>query len=565
MEITTEGGLNSSENDPSSFRRFKPLPKRRRTAALNVLRNDYDPAEMTSFSFQDPQALAALADLHAKPYFSQLNAQQAIRDLFTSDSTDPRLLADFTGLYTNPAVGPVMSAIPDSEEPLDSDYIDHLQLPANTKKRKVPGLNRAQLSAANAIGSMGHAAQGLTERGPDSPINEGALQLAAHRLLVDGPEDIDALNSTIHPIPQAPARKTHRDSLVTQARLRQKALISARKKQFAAALDEASTSDSLSLEQALLARYPQLDSLFDIKASTYLRNSRKLNSKQTKSKPLSTVQEKAPSSVPTCDFTFAYLSPASERAEATRLEAARLQAVFEEELARQAARAVEAAAKVAASMEPSPKNRKRVGGGARTSFPMPSRIDSDSLSGDQALLGKGRQKKKKRSALANASNPHHLRNYVPSRLPQQPNALGQASLAAANLLTPPPLRFLSAQIPPKRRRTGDTPVSDSMPLTAPIDEWICANCEYNLFYGDEAGFKRGVKSRKKILSRRRRARERAAAAASGIAPTIPDKHTHMEQTEMDASPNLDTNVFSDQVGTRPNRQISGADASDTLK
>lgn len=309
-----EGGTSTSENDPSSFRRFKPLPKRRRTgtaaAGLNVVRNEYDPAEMTSFSFQDPQALAALADLHAKPYFSQLNAQQAIRDLFASDTTDPRLVADFTGLYTNPAVTPVMPAIPDSEEPLESDYIDHLQLPANTKKRKVPGLNRAQLSAVNA---SNHAPQGLTERGPDSPINEGALQLAAHRLLVDGPEDIDALNSTIHPLAQDPVRKTHRDSLVTQASLRQKALINARKKQLAAALEEAAESDSLSLERALLARYPQLDAIFDTKVSTYLRNSRKANAKQSKSKLPVSVQEKALSTVPTCEFTFSFPSPGASR------------------------------------------------------------------------------------------------------------------------------------------------------------------------------------------------------------------------------------------------------------
>ena len=308
METTIDLPLPTSENDPSSFRRFKPLPKRRRTAALNGLRNEYDPTEITSFSFQDPQALAALADLHAKPYFSQLNAQQAIRDLFTSDTTDPRLLADFTGLYTNPAVAPVMPAIPDSEEPLESDYIDHLQLPANTKKRKVPGLNRIQVSAGNSIGSAGHAGAELTEPGPTSPINEGALQLAAHRLLVDGPEGIDVFSSTIHSVSPDPVRKAHRDSPVTQASLRQKALINARKKQLAAALEEVPESDSLSLERALLARYPQLDSIFDTKPSTYLRNSRKANLKQSKPKS-SSAQERHPGIVPTCDFTFVYPSP----------------------------------------------------------------------------------------------------------------------------------------------------------------------------------------------------------------------------------------------------------------
>lgn len=143
---------------------------------------------------------------------------------------------------------------------------------------------------------------------------------------------------------------------------------------------------------------------------------------------------------------------------------------------------------------------------------------------DQSLLGnKGGKggKKKKRSALANASNPHHLRNYVPSRLPHSgpPNAQ-QAVQNAQNLLTPLPLRFLSAEIPPRRRKKSEgasvTPVATT--LTNPADEWICPFCEYQLFYGDDQSYNRAVRNRKKILRRRRRARERAAAAASGVAP-----------------------------------------------
>lgn len=258
------------------------------------------------------------------------------------------------------------------------------------------------------------------------------------------------------------------------------------------------------------------------------------------------------------------LHSASERAVSTREEAAELRKRFEEELTLQAARAAEAAAKHAAMMEPPPKNRKRAAGGtARTGFP--TRMDSDTASGDQGA-GKGRQKKKKRSALANASNPHHLRNYVPSRLPQQPPPLTQASLNAANFLTPPPLRFLTAEIPPKRRKKGGhTPTPLPNTLTQPLDEWICANCEYSLFYGDDGSFRRAVKNRKKILSRRRRARERAAAAASGVAPAAPPPK--------DDYPDLDAD--SDSVRKRPavqpqhqgkrDRQYSGADASDTLK
>lgn len=124
-------------------------------------------------------------------------------------------------------------------------------------------------------------------------------------------------------------------------------------------------------------------------------------------------------------------------------------------------------------------------------------------------------KKKKRSALANASNPHHLRNYVPSRIPNQ-GLLSAAQLGAntQNMLSPLPLVFLSAQIP-ARRGTPQRPSAVASQLTSQGEEWICPTCEYRLFYGDEQGYRMGVRNRKKILKRRRRARERAAAAANG--------------------------------------------------
>ena len=124
-------------------------------------------------------------------------------------------------------------------------------------------------------------------------------------------------------------------------------------------------------------------------------------------------------------------------------------------------------------------------------------------------------KKKKRSALANASNPHHLRNYVPSRIPNQ-GLLSAAQLGAntQNMLSPLPLVFLSAQIPP-RRGAAQRASAVASQLTSQGEEWICPTCEYRLFYGDEQGYRMGVRNRKKILKRRRRARERAAAAANG--------------------------------------------------
>ena len=143
--------------------------------------------------------------------------------------------------------------------------------------------------------------------------------------------------------------------------------------------------------------------------------------------------------------------------------------------------------------------------------------------GENGAVGGGKAKtgkKKKRSALANASNPHHLRNYVPSRLPHSGGGGGDGAGAQgqnatnANTIWPLPLRFLSAEVP-SRKRKKNTAAVPLVQLMHPSEEWICAFCDYELFYGEDPVYRRAVRSRKKILKRRRRARERAAAAAAG--------------------------------------------------
>lgn len=207
---------------------------------------------------------------------------------------------------------------------------------------------------------------------------------------------------------------------------------------------------------------------------------------------------------------------ASDRLVATKEEVSSLHARFEAELSRQAAKAAEAARQTTAMLSGSPA-AKRTAKQGRSTAGQAADTKTATLEQSLGVTPQKTGKKKKRSALANASNPHHLRNYVPSRLPNsgQTNA-AQALQNAQNLLTPLPIRFLSADVPPRRRKK--TPVANvPPPLTNPIEEWICPFCEYDLFYGDDTDYQRAVNNRKKVLRRRRRARERAAAAASGVA------------------------------------------------
>lgn len=196
-----------------------------------------------------------------------------------------------------------------------------------------------------------------------------------------------------------------------------------------------------------------------------------------------------------------------------------LHSKFEAELARQAAKSAEVSRQAAGPISTTGSNLKR-------SAPNTKQPASGKTSGTKPVdpppeppLSTKKGKKKKRSALANASNPHHLRNYVPSRLPNSGQTNSTQNANSQNYLNPPPLQFLSARLPPRRKRYGDANATPPpATLANPADEWICPFCEYKLFYGEEVEYQRAIRNRKKVLKRRRRAQERAAAAASGKAP-----------------------------------------------
>jgi hypothetical protein len=248
-------------------------------------------------------------------------------------------------------------------------------------------------------------------------------------------------------------------------------------------------------------------------------------------------------------FIGAFIS-ASERLIATKEEVAMLRSRFEAELARQAAKAAKlaAASKLMSSLPQKGRSKRaeRAQQRARTAGILGGKGDQSAEFLDQTLSAlKGRGKKKKRSALANASNPHHLRNYVPSRLPHS----GQANIAQTqNYLGLFPLRFLSAEIPPRRRKKSVLPMSQ---LANPTDEWICPFCEYELFFGDEQDYRRAVRLRKKILRRRRRARERAAAAASGNSTTKGPERSTSSHDDYDAAFEPSVGDFGTGPGPKP--------------
>lgn len=195
-----------------------------------------------------------------------------------------------------------------------------------------------------------------------------------------------------------------------------------------------------------------------------------------------------------------------------------LHSKFEAELARQAAKSVEASKQAASAVNTTNSNLKRSAPGNKQSASGKTSTTKPVDPPSEPPVSTKKGKKKKRSALANASNPHHLRNYVPSRLPNSGQSNPTQNTNPQNHLGPPPLQFLSARLPPRRKQYGGPEVTPApSTLTNPADEWICPLCEYKLFYGDEVEYQRAIRNRKKVLKRRRRAQERAAAAANGKA------------------------------------------------
>ncbi|PLW17817.1 hypothetical protein PCASD_19219 [Puccinia coronata f. sp. avenae] len=170
--------------------------------------------------------------------------------------------------------------------------------------------------------------------------------------------------------------------------------------------------------------------------------------------------------------------------------------------------------------------------------------------------------KKKRSAHANANNIHHRDNYVPSRLPASyalrpgaggPGLLGGRTKEWARVRveyegrrgkrggyidpTVTSLDEAGASASAGSASAGGGGAAHCQLGPSPIarffvepDEWICAFCEHELWFGDNQRLLSVIKNRKQVLRRRRRAKERAARAASGIPPTTTNTNINPAST-----------------------------------
>jgi len=477
-------------------RKMKPLPKRRRVSDILFDANDIAATQ----AFLAAAAAAAASEQGHEELNFPGNLPGSLSDYYMPllAGMQDILRADLKYATTLPSTQlqpqlpiPALPVLPASskEDEDHNEYIDHLEQPGNTKKRKVP-LVRQTGYLADFIG--------------DPEVPDAGPQTVEQRVCPN-PLEIEQSSQTQDKPPQqgSVALKKMKASKAAQAWLGNKEMVKSRKRQLTAVLGNMYNGDSLALDHALSSIQP-----FAKVISGSNKENARIRLSQRKQRVLARrAGKKASSKGPVTqnslsrkDFTFSVLCATSERLAAIREEVTTLQAKFEKEWSAQSARNAEAAKRAAHKAANVPTSNVPTVTGGRV---------------------KGGSKKKKRSALANASNPHHLRNYVPSRLPNSgpPPSANAAAINQQNLISPLAIRFLSAQLAPRKQGSGDPgkylTLTATSQLTSPGEEWICPLCEYDLFYGNEARFHRAVRNRKKILKRRRRAREKAAATASG--------------------------------------------------
>ena len=222
----------------SSMRRIKPLPKRRRTSELAPQNENAIPAAPI------PEVATEELIAHADSLSTQLALQSyympilnGVQNLFGDDSGN----ADSNGfdLGTRDTTYGGDGGVRD-EDHGEGDYIDHLQQPGNTKKRKVP--TNASMS------SRGHDA-GSGQSGEDEPTDRNGHD--------DGrPDHASPGGFSSAATSGISGQRKGRLSSATLAGLQHKEMLKQRKRQLAAVLGAISHGDTLALDQALSSNYP---------------------------------------------------------------------------------------------------------------------------------------------------------------------------------------------------------------------------------------------------------------------------------------------------------------------
>lgn len=221
------------------LRRVKPLPKRRRTSESI---SNIDLGDLTApddFLVSDPTAdeLANTLSTSMALQSYYLPIFSGVQDLLkTNDDTLNGTTTDFGG-GMNGAEGHGSGR--DDDEQGDGDYIDHLQQPGNTKKRKVPAAN---------ISPNGDA-QDANSGGEDEPMDRS--------IPTGGRADAELVEFIPPPTPpETSTLRRGRTTPATNAGLQHKEMLKSRKRQLAAVLGALSHGDTLALDQALSSTYP---------------------------------------------------------------------------------------------------------------------------------------------------------------------------------------------------------------------------------------------------------------------------------------------------------------------
>ena len=232
------------------LRRVKPLPKRRRTTEAmphDDALSELSLPELLSPDSSSPDAStqgledALSTHLSLPSYYRSLLS--GVKDILKAglEGIAPGALdMKGAGLGGSRGAGGGGRGFDDDG---DGDYVDHLQQPGNTKKRKVP----ANLAAAAHAHELGAAQL------------EGEDELVDRAIPTGRPEsEYDSGGAPPSP-PLSQTGSPRRRGKVTKAMLaslQHKEMLKNRKRQLAAVLGALTQGDTLALDQALSANYP---------------------------------------------------------------------------------------------------------------------------------------------------------------------------------------------------------------------------------------------------------------------------------------------------------------------